>query len=160
MRKYSGQRAPCGIISTCFCSLSLRMILSSRLATLSSIHHVTDLFSYAIRTATIVSNSRFFLVSNEVPEQPVLSPVSGCIYEKRLIIKYLHESPTDPVNGQPLTEDQLIDVKGRLISFPLSALPHPALFSHSAGQTEATFGNQYSRHTENASRRVGWLHVT
>jgi hypothetical protein len=54
-------------------------------------------------------------VSNEVPEQPVLSPVSGCIYEKRLIIKYLHESPTDPVTGQPLTEDQLIEVKGILI---------------------------------------------
>lgn len=50
-------------------------------------------------------------LSNEVPEQPVLSPVSGCIYEKRLIIKYLHESPTDPVNGQPLTVEQLIDVK-------------------------------------------------
>ena len=52
------------------------------------------------------------VVSNEVPEQPVLSPVSGCIYEKRLIIKYLHDSPTDPVTGQPLTEEQLIDVKG------------------------------------------------
>jgi hypothetical protein len=54
-------------------------------------------------------------VSNEVPEQPVLSPVSGCIYEKRLIIKYLHESPNDPITGQPLTEDQLIDVKGIFI---------------------------------------------
>ncbi|CAF4519672.1 unnamed protein product, partial [Rotaria magnacalcarata] len=50
-------------------------------------------------------------VSNEVPEQPVLSPVSGCIFEKRLIVKYLHESPIDPVNGQPLIEEQLIDVK-------------------------------------------------
>ena len=54
-----------------------------------------------------------FQVSNEVPEQPVLSSVSGCIYEKRLIIKYLHETPTDPITGQPLTEEQLIDVKGR-----------------------------------------------
>ena len=62
----------------------------------------------------------FILVSNEVPEQPVLSPVSGCIYEKRLIIKYLHESPTDPVTGQPLTEEQLIDVKGELLSMKYS----------------------------------------
>ena len=52
------------------------------------------------------------LVSNEVPEQPVLSPVSGCIYEKRLIIKYLRESPNDPITGQPLSEEQLIEVKG------------------------------------------------
>lgn len=59
---------------------------------------------------------RYDLVSNEVPEQPVLSPVSGCIYEKRLIIKYLSDSRTDPVTGQPLTEDQLIDVKGIRIS--------------------------------------------
>lgn len=64
---------------------------------------------------------KIFSVSNEVPEQPVLSPVSGCIYEKRLIIKYLHESPSDPVNGKPLSEDQLIDVKGiqTLASFQL-----------------------------------------
>jgi pre-mRNA-processing factor 19 len=57
----------------------------------------------------------YLLVSNEVPEQPVLSPVSGCIYEKRLILKYLHDSFTDPINGQPLTEEQLIDVKGIFI---------------------------------------------
>lgn len=28
-------------------------------------------------------------------------------------MKYLHESSTDPITGQPLTEEQLIDVKGR-----------------------------------------------
>jgi pre-mRNA-processing factor 19 len=57
----------------------------------------------------------FIKVSNEVPDQPVLSPVSGCIYEKRLIIKYLQESSTDPITGQSLTEDQLVEVKGTLI---------------------------------------------
>lgn len=62
--------------------------------------------------SSIKTKQLIISVSNEVPEHPVLSPVSGCIYEKRLIIKYLHESPTDPINGQPLTEEQLIDVKG------------------------------------------------
>ena len=60
-----------------------------------------------------LADARVALVSNEVPEQPVLSPVSGCIYEKRLIVKYLRETPNDPITGQPLTEEQLIDIKGK-----------------------------------------------
>ena len=42
---------------------------------------------------------------------PVLSPVSGHVFEKRLIIKYLNERGTDPINNQALTPEQLIDVK-------------------------------------------------
>ena len=51
-------------------------------------------------------------VSGEVPEEPVLSPVSGCVFERRLIAKHLADTPTDPINGQPLAEDQLIAIKG------------------------------------------------
>ncbi|KRZ56463.1 Pre-mRNA-processing factor 19, partial [Trichinella nativa] len=50
-------------------------------------------------------------VSNEIPEVPVLSPVSGRIYEKRLIEKYIAENGTDPVNGEALTVEQLIEIK-------------------------------------------------
>lgn len=52
-------------------------------------------------------------VSNEVPEQPVISAVSGYVFEKRLIIKYIGENGTDPMNNQPLAAEQLIDVKGK-----------------------------------------------
>ena len=55
----------------------------------------------------------FFLVCNEVPEEPVLSPVSNNVFERRLIVKYIHENGTDPINGEPLTEDQLLEIKGR-----------------------------------------------
>jgi pre-mRNA-processing factor 19 len=51
-------------------------------------------------------------VSNEVAEQAVISPVSGYIYEKRLILKYINENGTDPMNNQVLTTEQLIEVKG------------------------------------------------
>ncbi|KRX99226.1 Pre-mRNA-processing factor 19 [Trichinella pseudospiralis] len=50
-------------------------------------------------------------ISNEIPEVPVLSPVSGRIYEKRLIEKYIAENGTDPVNGKALTVEQLIEIK-------------------------------------------------
>lgn len=53
-----------------------------------------------------------FAVSNEVPEHPCVSPVSNHVYERRLIEKYIAENGTDPVNNQPLSEEQLIDIKG------------------------------------------------
>lgn len=53
-----------------------------------------------------------FAVSNEVPEVPVISPVSGTVYERRLIEKFINENGNkDPVNGEPLEIDQLIEVK-------------------------------------------------
>lgn len=50
-------------------------------------------------------------LSNEVPEEPVLSPRSGHIFERRLIEKYLAETGVDPINQQPLSADELIEVK-------------------------------------------------
>lgn len=50
-------------------------------------------------------------ISNEVPEQPVISPISGSIYERRLIEKYINENGTDPMNGEKLSADMLIEVK-------------------------------------------------
>lgn len=51
-------------------------------------------------------------VSNEVPEHPCVSPVSNQVFERRLIEKYIAENGVDPINGQPLSEEQLIDIKG------------------------------------------------
>ena len=47
-----------------------------------------------------------------MPEEPVLSPVSNNVFERRLIVKYIHENGTDPINGEPLAEDQLLEIKG------------------------------------------------
>lgn len=44
----------------------------------------------------------------------MVSPVSGSIFEKRLIEKYVTENGVDPITGKELTIDQLIDIKSML----------------------------------------------
>jgi len=48
-----------------------------------------------------------------VPENPVVSPVSGAVFERRLIEKFVADNGTDPTNGEALAADDLIEVKGR-----------------------------------------------
>lgn len=37
------------------------------------------------------------------------------MFERRLIEKYIAENGTDPISGEPVSEEQLIDIKGRII---------------------------------------------
>eukprot|EP00040_Diaphanoeca_grandis_P016029 m.82489 g.82489 ORF g.82489 m.82489 type:complete len:500 (+) comp25520_c2_seq1:203-1702(+) len=57
-------------------------------------------------------------ISGEVPEEPVLSPISGTVFEKRLIEKHLIDNPTDPTNGESLSVDQLISIATNKIVQP------------------------------------------
>ena len=41
----------------------------------------------------------------------MVSPVSGQVYERRLIEKYVNEAGIDPIDKEPLTIEQLIEVK-------------------------------------------------
>ncbi|EHB02054.1 Pre-mRNA-processing factor 19 [Heterocephalus glaber] len=65
----------------------------------------------------------FLRFSNEVPEHPCVSPVSNHVYERRLIEKYIAENGTDPINNQPLSEEQLIDIK---VAHPIRPKPPSA----------------------------------
>lgn len=53
----------------------------------------------------------FILVSNEIPDTPVISPSSGAIFERRLIEKYLQENGVDPISGKDMTVEELIEIK-------------------------------------------------
>jgi len=68
-------------------------------------------------------------ISGEVPEVPVISPASGSVFEKRLIEKHLVDNDTDPINGEPLSADQLIAVStGKIVKpRPPTANSIPAL---------------------------------
>lgn len=55
----------------------------------------------------------FFLVTNEVPEHPVVSTSSGAIFEKRIIEKYILENGCDPISGKEIKIEELIDVKSK-----------------------------------------------
>lgn len=50
-------------------------------------------------------------ISQQPPEEPVVSPISGCVFEKKLIKKYINEYGKDPVTNEPLDEEQLIEIK-------------------------------------------------
>lgn len=50
-------------------------------------------------------------ITNEVPEFPVVSQVSGAVFEKRIIEKYIAENGCDPVNGKELKVENLIEIK-------------------------------------------------
>ncbi|KAF9161530.1 Pre-mRNA-processing factor 19 [Mortierella sp. AD011] len=51
------------------------------------------------------------LVSGEAPEQPVVSKKSGQVYERRLIVKYIEDNGKDPVSGEELSVEDLLDIK-------------------------------------------------
>lgn len=52
------------------------------------------------------------LVSGEVPEEPVLSPLSKHVFEKRLAVKFIEENGTDPVTGEAMAVEDLVEIKG------------------------------------------------
>lgn len=68
-------------------------------------------------------------ISGEVPEHPVLSPVSKHVFEKRLIEKFIVENGTDPITGDSLSEIDLIEVKASPLTKPRppSATSIPAI---------------------------------
>ncbi|KAL2865117.1 WD repeat PRP19 family protein [Aspergillus lucknowensis] len=57
-------------------------------------------------------------ISGEAPAVPVVSPKSGSVFEKRLIEAYISEHGKDPVTGEELSPDDLIEVKAQRVVRP------------------------------------------
>lgn len=85
-------------------------------------------------------------LSNEAPECPVISPVSGSIFEKRLVLKYIQDNGCDPINQQELNADQLIEVKTPALVKPRppSLTSIPAILKSLQDEWDAVMLNSFS----------------
>merc|ERR1719233_75864 len=88
----------------------------------------------------------FCAISNEAPETPVISPLSGCIYDRRLIEKYIAENGTDPINGEKLTPEMLIEVKTTPLAKPRppSATSIPAILKSLQDEWDAVMLHSFT----------------
>ena len=80
------------------------------------------------------------------PENPVVSPVSGQIFEKRLIEKFIQENGIDPINQQPLTTEELIELKTSPLVKPKppSATSIPAILKTLQDEWDAVMLNTFT----------------
>jgi pre-mRNA-processing factor 19 len=63
----------------------------------------------------------FCAVSGSVPEAPVVSTKSGHVFERSVAEKYVKETGKDPVTGEPLSVEELLQVKANKAVKPRTA---------------------------------------
>nr|CAD7567388.1 unnamed protein product [Timema californicum] len=100
-------------------------------------------------------------VSNEVPEHPVVSPVSGSIFERRLIEKYIVENGVDPIVGKELSVDMLIEIKTTPIVKPKppSATSIPAILKTLQDEWDAVMLHSFTQRQQLQTARQELSHA-
>lgn len=96
-----------------------------------------------------------------MPEQPVISPHSGTIFERRIIEKYILENGCDPINGKELTVDELIEVKtpGIVKPKPPSATSIPATLKTMQDEWDALMLNAFTQRQQLQTARQELSHA-
>jgi len=76
----------------------------------------------------------------------VVSPISGQIYEKRLIEKFIEENGVDPFNKEPLSVEDLVDLKASPLVKPKppSATSIPAILKTLQDEWDAVMLNNFT----------------
>lgn len=102
-------------------------------------------------------------ISGQLAEQPVVSRVSGEIFEKRLIIQYLESEGVDPVTKQPLTEADLIDIKlndeVRVHARPVQTSSIPSLLKTLQDEWDSLMLNNFTLRQEVQAAREELTHA-
>lgn len=101
------------------------------------------------------------IVTNEVPEQPVISPASGAIFERRIIEKYILENGCDPITGKEITADDLIEIKTPPIVKPKppSATSIPAALKTMQDEWDALMLHTFSQRQQLQTARQELSHA-
>ncbi|KAF2666561.1 cell cycle control protein cwf8 [Microthyrium microscopicum] len=94
-------------------------------------------------------------ISGEPPQVPVASRKNGNIFEKRLIEAYITDNGTDPVTGEELTVEDLIDLKSSRIVNPRppTQTSIPALLSTFQNEWDALAVESYQLKKQLAQTR-------
>jgi pre-mRNA-processing factor 19 len=82
----------------------------------------------------------FCAISGSPPTNPVVSKTSGTVYEKALIERYIEENGTDPISGEALTKEDLVEVKAKPSTLPPRAATQtsiPALLTALQGEYDS-----------------------
>lgn len=79
-------------------------------------------------------------ISGETAKEPVISPKSGSIFEKKLIVDYISTSGKDPINDEPLTVEELVPVN---VSSTSSIIPPKPATYNSIPYLLSTFQNEW-----------------
>ena len=93
----------------------------------------------------------------------MVSPISGQVFEKRLIEKYIQENGVDPLNQQPLNAEDLIELKASPLVKPKppSATSIPAILKTLQDEWDAVMLNTFTlRQQLQTARQVSNYSVT
>lgn len=94
-------------------------------------------------------------ISGEAPQEPVASRKSGNVFERRLIQAYISEHGSDPVTGEELTVDDLVELKqARVVKpRPPTLTSIPALLSTFQNEWDALVLETYQLKQQLAETR-------
>lgn len=82
-------------------------------------------------------------ISGEIATDPVVSPKSGSIFQRKHIVNYIATSGTDPINDEPLTESELISLKVNEKATAIAQPPPPDPSNSSIPSLLSTFQNEW-----------------
>lgn len=88
-------------------------------------------------------------ISGNAPEEPVFSPKTGHVYEKRLIIKQIESTGKCPVTKEEITQDDLVEVRANktVRPRPASATSIPGMLSLLQSEWDALMSETYELKT-------------
>lgn len=100
-------------------------------------------------------------VSGQPPEEPVFSPKTGHVYEKRLITKLIESSGACPVTKEELTQDDIVDMKANkaVRPRPASATSIPGMLTLLQSEWDALMTETYELKTNLDTTRKQLSHA-